>query len=71
MSQRNSTLDFNRMIQEARMQRTAAIGHAIVQLANAVGDGVRRVLGLDRSHKMGQERQTRSRKANAQPAVQR
>ena len=71
MSQRTSTLDFNRMIQEARMQRTAEIGHAIVQLAHAVGNGVRRLLGLDRSHKTGQERRTHSRKASAQPAVQR
>lgn len=46
---RNSTsvnYDFDEMIREARLQRTAAIAHGIVDAAAAIGHAVRSVFGM-------------------------
>ena len=66
MSERNVNLDFDRMIHEARMQRTAAIGNAIVSVATAVSHWVKKIIGLQHSVEASNERQARSHRAAVQ-----
>ena len=47
MSNRTSYHDFDQLIQEARMQRTAAIGNAIAGFASAIGAGLKSAFGSD------------------------
>ena len=46
MSNRTLNYEFDRLIEEARMQRTAAIGSAIVSLIMAVGSGLMSVFAF-------------------------
>lgn len=59
MSNQTMNYDFDRLIEEARMHRTAAIGNAIVSVMTGIGSGVKSIFDFGSGKADVSKQQTR------------